>query len=49
MEVIAKQMEKTLGKIIIERVLLNTEAWKQKHYRIPKFRLTTLHQRSFYY
>ena len=38
MEVIAKQMEKTLGKIIRERLLLNSEAWKQKHYRIPKFR-----------
>ena len=49
MEVIAKQMEKTLGKIIIERVLFNTEAWKQKHYRIPKFRFTFQDQRSFYY
>ena len=45
MEVIAKQMEKTLGKIIRERVLLNSEAWKQKHYRIPKFRLIFQHQR----
>ena len=45
MEVISKQMEKTLGKIILERFLLNSEAWKQKHYRIPKFRFTSQHQR----
>ena len=38
MEVISKQMEKTLGKIIRERLLLNTEAWKKKYYKIPKFR-----------
>ena len=45
MEVISKQMEKTLGKIILERFLLNSEAWKQKHYRIPKFRFTSQQQR----
>ena len=49
MEVISHQMEKTLGKIIRERFLLNSEAWKQKHYRIPKFRFRFHNQKCFYY
>ena len=38
MEVISKQMEKTIGKFLINRLLLNAEAWKQKYYKIPKLR-----------
>ena len=49
MEVISHQMEKTLGKILRERFLLNSEAWKQKHYRIPKFRFRFHNQKCFYY
>ena len=49
MEVISKQMEKTLGRFIIERFLLTREAWKQKNYRIPKLRLglRTINYREF--
>ena len=38
MEVIAKQMEKIIGKFLIERLLLRREAWKQRSYKIPKLR-----------
>ena len=38
MEVISKQMEKTIGKFLMNRLLLNAEAWKQKYYKIPKLR-----------
>jgi len=39
MEVISKQMEKTIGKFLTNRLLLNAEAWKQKYYKIPKLRV----------
>ena len=38
MEVIAKQMEKIIGRFLIERLLLTREAWKQRSYRIPRLR-----------
>ena len=47
MEVISTQMEKTLGKIIRERLLLTAEAWEKKYYKIPKFRFAFVRQNFF--